>query len=325
MSLSLYEYQKYGAAWLQERRRAILADQMGVGKTLQAICALPKDAAAIVVCPPGLLRNWKYEINRAIQSELTSPREIYEIGSGEWKWPRVGNGGPYSRELALVSYTRLPKPIGSKSKEIYTGKNDGEGFPIFAYREPAKGTILIADEAHYVKNSKSNRTQAFRTLANVIHKNDGNVWLLSGTPMLNRPDELWSMLQALDYSAKSCFGSWEQFCRDFNRHESVVMYGRKVFPKITWGLPVPGVYDKIKPYFLRRTREQVLPDLPNKTITKFLVSGKPNVSGLDEEELTNLDQDEFLKKCVSSPVWQVARKQLAAFKINSLLDLISEF
>ncbi len=67
---------------------------------------------------------------------------------------------------------------------------------------PYPGTVLVADEAHLVKSYKSARTRAFRLMSRRISKTDGLVWMMTGTPVLASPKELWALLQAQELGSK---------------------------------------------------------------------------------------------------------------------------
>jgi hypothetical protein len=98
---------------------------------------------------------------------------------------------PSAPHVGMISYDSLPFDVTSRA-----------------------GMTLIADEAHYLKSARARRTQIFRLLSARVQKLLGRVWLLTGTPLLNRPQELWAILHAADLAYK-CFGSWEHFVELF--------------------------------------------------------------------------------------------------------------
>ena len=138
----LYPFQRAGVAWLSKRRNALLSDEMGLGKTIQVLCALPQNAAAMVVCPASLKRNWA---NECLQWRPDLQPAVLE-GKKSFQVPEPG-------QLIILNYDILPDEIGSLPN----------------------GTILIADEAAATKNRKAKRTQRFQKLAQAVAAAGGKI------------------------------------------------------------------------------------------------------------------------------------------------------
>ncbi|HEY5287704.1 MAG TPA: DEAD/DEAH box helicase [Solirubrobacteraceae bacterium] len=180
----LKPFQRAGVAYLLEQRRAFLADEQGLGKTIEALATLEADAAypAIVVCPASLKLNWMREIERWLPG-----RDAQALaGMG-------GNNSPIPpADITVVNYD------------------------ILAARAQALGAMapraLVLDESHYCKNAAAKRTQAVGRLAASV-PSDGLVLALTGTPVMNRPPELIAQLRILGRLAD--FGSGAQFGRRF--------------------------------------------------------------------------------------------------------------
>jgi SWI/SNF-related matrix-associated actin-dependent regulator 1 of chromatin subfamily A len=178
----LKPFQRAGVSYLLARRRAFLADEQGLGKTIEALAAIESDGAypAIVVCPASLKLNWVREIRRWLPA-----REV-QIISG------TGSGSLPQAEISVVNYD------------------------ILAARQAALSSLgpkaLVLDESHYCKNAAAKRTQAVHRLAAAVPK-EGLVLALTGTPVMNRPAELISQLRILGRLAE--FGSGAQFSRRF--------------------------------------------------------------------------------------------------------------
>lgn len=246
--LSLYPFQRDGVRWLAPRAKALLADQMGLGKTVQALIALPEDAGVVVVAPAAVKGVWAAEARRW-RPEYAEHITILQ-GRGSFRWPAAG-------EIVITNYDILPSE-----------------FPA-----PPAGVVLIADEAHALKSSKAQRTKKFRALADAVLAN-GRVWLLTGTPLLNRPPELYAVLRAakLDFDA---FGPWTRFVRLFN--------GRKGYwGGYDWGSPSAAVPDLLRRVSLCRRRDEVLPDLPTKTWREIEVSIDAATERVCDEALERL-------------------------------------
>ena len=175
----LKPFQRAGVSYLLRRRRAFLADEQGLGKTIEALATLQAADAfpAVVVCPANLKLNWLREIERWL------PGRSVRVLSGH-----VRSAGPPGAELTLVNYdildARLPELIAAPPRAV------------------------VIDEAHYCKNPAAKRTRAVQQLASAV-PGDGLVLALSGTPIINRPTELISQLRIL--GRLEDFGSGVQF------------------------------------------------------------------------------------------------------------------
>ncbi len=180
----LKPFQRAGVAYLLEQRRAFLADEQGLGKTIEALATLEADGAypAIVVCPASLKLNWMREIQRWLPARSTQTL----AGMG-------GEGTPIPQaDITVVNYDIL----AARAQTL-------------AALAPK---ALVLDESHYCKNAAAKRTQAVGRLATSI-PSDGLVLALTGTPVMNRPPELISQLRILGRLAD--FGSGAQFGRRF--------------------------------------------------------------------------------------------------------------
>lgn len=121
-------FQAASIEWLRSRRRGCLFDDMGLGKTMQQLRALPERAAAIVVCPVVVKRNWAAEC----RSWRPDPRPTILDGRGCLnRWPQAG-------EVLLLNYEVLPDPAQTRVLG-----------PALA------GLVLPADEAHRFKSRKT--------------------------------------------------------------------------------------------------------------------------------------------------------------------------
>ena len=168
-------------------RRTFLADEQGLGKTVEALATLEADGAypAVVVCPASLKLNWEREIAKWLPH-----RSVAVIG---------GRGvHPPQAELVILNY------------EIVAAHREELG------RRGLRAVVI--DESHYCKNPKAKRTQAVRRLAASVRE-DGLRLALTGTPVLNHADELIAQLRAIGRLAD--FGSGSRFSRQFHGDDSV--------------------------------------------------------------------------------------------------------
>ena len=287
--VELYPYQSEGVGYLWRNPGALLFDEMGLGKTVQALMSIEADAPALVVCPAFLKLNWQKECAKW-RPDLTP------VVLDEFRFPEPG-------ELLIINYARLPETAALKG----VGK-------------PWHRTVMICDEAHYLKNGKANRTRRARVVSNRLRKVNGLIWLLTGTPLLNKPQELWSMLVLLQLH-KSAYGSYGDFAKLFGGEKDSFGY---VFDpdKVT-----EKAANILKGLALRREREQVLPDLPTKTYQDFLVPTPDDRAMMETLDSIDLELVEMALAGDKAQLQDVAflsagRQALAEFKAKELPPLL---
>jgi superfamily II DNA or RNA helicase len=166
LRVSLRGYQAFGARFALAQRRVVLGDEMGCGKTVQAIAALAHlraDGAGhfLVICPASVLVNWMREV--ASHSAL----KAYKLHGAEREaslrgWIR--NGGVGVTTFEAVQSLEIPPRL--------------------------QVAMLVVDEAHYVKNPDTRRSAAVRAWADRVER----VLFLTGTPMENRVEEFRNLV-----------------------------------------------------------------------------------------------------------------------------------
>ncbi len=342
--MSLYPFQRTGTSWLATRTGALLSDEMGLGKTIQALTALPAAVPVLVVAPAVAKGVWLRELTKWRPQLRVSVLK----GRDSFRWPEQG-------EVLVTNYDILPEihaktcpgtlpaePCGG----CLTGIN-GMGIRVkmpghkkgcnekgnLLEARPCPGchkilktsradTVIVADEAHALKSSKARRTQRFRALSEAVRENDGRVWLLTATPLLNNPQELWNVYAAAGL-AQEAFGTWKTFIKLFE--------GRSLFfGGYEWGTPQGEVAERIRRVALRRIRNEVLPDLPEKTHRELVVDiDRKALSACDKymEEIGGLDQLIHLieKDGIKFDTMSRVRSALATAKTPAMMALIPEF
>jgi hypothetical protein len=183
----LIPFQRAGVAYALERRRLFLADEQGLGKTIQALATVQSDGAypAVVICPASLKLNWVREIGCWLPGrtcKALSGRAAQELDGAD---------------IFVLNY------------EIVAAHLD-------SLKELAPQALII-DEAHYVKNSKAARTKAVLGLAEDLGP-DALRLALTGTPIVNRPAELAPQLRVLDRLRE--LGSASSFTHGYNSQAS---------------------------------------------------------------------------------------------------------
>ena len=220
----LYDYQKVGVEFLlASGGRAIIADPPGLGKTLQALGYHSHSDfdRTLVIAPASVKSSWEKEVKK--WTKLS-----YVVIDSKTKLADI----PASTKVWIINYDILKKHLDALLKTRFD--------------------LLVADECHYVKNHKAARTKAIRALCQHIP----HIVLLSGTPLLSRPVEMFTLLNMVD---PQTWNNWYEFTRRYcNGHR-----GR-------WGYDATGatnteeLHDRIKKYFIRRKKEDVLTQLPPK-------------------------------------------------------------
>ncbi len=213
LNCELRPYQVYGVQYILNQGAVLLGDEMGLGKTVEAIAsmvALRNNGGThfFVVCPASVIVNWVREIEKF--SDLTVHKIHGKMAEEEFDlWIQEGDVG-------VTTYETL--------KKVY--------FPDKEF----KYSMLVTDEAHYVKNPEAERT----TNLLYFRRHTDRVLFMTGTPIENNVEEMCFLLSNLQPEvARSVYGSTSiAQAKDFRR--------------------------KIAPVYFRRTREDVLNELPEK-------------------------------------------------------------
>jgi SWI/SNF-related matrix-associated actin-dependent regulator of chromatin subfamily A-like protein 1 len=300
----LYPFQKAGAEFLRVAQRALLADEMGTGKTIQTIAALKMlDAKKIlIVCPNSVKRNWSRELG-IWWPEVFSV--VYQPGKkGKDALDAIQDGSARVLIINWENTWRLSKlaPFGS----IKMTDKDKEP-------KALNGIIfdaVVADEAHRAKEPSAKQTRALWELMRPATYR----FALTGTPVANSPRDLWSIMHGL---APEEYAGYTQF---------VDRYGM-----VSWnafgGLEVIGLnpttrdefFKFFDPRFIRRSKELVLPELPPKIYTSRVCAlpskQKKAYKELEKMMLTELDSGDMAY--VTSPLAKLVRlRQVAAAYVN---------
>jgi superfamily II DNA or RNA helicase len=243
----LFPYQREGMLHLAFTERALLADEMGLGKTIQAIgaCALlhrlGKASCVLVVTPASLKTEWEEQIQRF----TTLPYQLVFGGRGarlkayDLAASRGSNGSPDSPFFTIVNYEQML----ADALEV---------------NERLRPDIVVLDEAQRIKNWSTKTTQAIKRLRSRY------AFILTGTPIENRIDELYSLMGFLQ---PSLLGPLFRFNREYyDLDERGRPAGYRNLEKL---------HQRIKPYMLRRRKDEVETELPERTDTNYFVQLSP--------------------------------------------------
>jgi SWI/SNF-related matrix-associated actin-dependent regulator 1 of chromatin subfamily A len=328
----LFGFQTDGAKFLALHNKAFLADDMGLGKTVQAIVALPDGERVIVICPAAVKYNWRDEI----QMWRPSYRVTICSGKEETVAKAIAEGKttkavpfrlPEPGEIIIVNYDILPTYLTPTKDSGRLSKTKKK--PIFVadltpeQERALSETTVIADEAHLVKNYKTARSKKVDQLARICKR----VWFLSGTPLMNRPEDLFGVLCS---GFMNVFGSWDNFLRLFNGYKNG-------FGGYEFGMPKPEVPERMQRIMLRRLKSEVMKDLPpkiyqdievdidgalTKKINELLGKIIDTKQTKDIEELVeNLD----IEQLPSFGEFSKIRAMLAESRIPAMLELVESY
>lgn len=225
---TLRGYQAEGIHWLERLRKmhlnGILADDMGLGKTLQAIIAITQSrlekgkGCSLIVCPTSLVYNWKEEFRKF------NPEFNVLVVDGVPLYRRRQLANLIDYDVAITSYNLLQKDI-----DIY------KEF-VFDY--------VVLDEAHHIKNRTTRNAKSVKMIRS------GHRLILTGTPIENSLEELWSLF---DFLMPGLLSSYDRFVGKYIRTGNYM--GNKTDN-------MAALKKKVAPFILRRMKEDVLEDLP---------------------------------------------------------------
>lgn len=231
------DHQRKGTKFLRDNERAGLFDEQGLGKSKQLIDAISAEVSAgsiqgaLIVCPNGLKSNWVGEIQKF--SSLSHA----VFGSG-----RAARRSAFTAMRAsfyIINYEAVPAELPSLKALLQF-----------------KRMALILDESHRIKTPEAKVTKAIHKLRTYAARR----YILSGTPVANKPDDLWSQMFFLD-DGQALGDTFEQFEKSFKAGQSG--YRR-----------IEELRDRIAPRTLRRTKDKAL-KLPHKRYTRVLVDMAP--------------------------------------------------
>ena len=228
VSHSLRDYQKEGVYWMNFLKKygfgGILADEMGLGKTLQALTVLRMNREGVHIVVCPKTLIYNWESE--VKKFFPEMKTLIIDGTSDKREKLIKSISPDEHDLVITSYSMLQKDYS-----IYL-----EQELQFDYK--------VLDEAHYVKNMKTLSAKAVRLIQGK------NKLLLTGTPLENNLDELYG---TFDLIMPGYLGSRLDFRREFvSKIERNNMIALEILQA------------KIRPFILRRTKKEVLEELPDK-------------------------------------------------------------
>ncbi len=243
--LPLLPYQLEGADFLAAKWRAGLHDEMGVGKTAQAIGALDRVGAfrVMIVCPAAVREVWHGEFKKfaRIPRKILKAKSVHDLGT--WLKGRA--------DVLLLSYEHAAK----WAPEI---ERHGDLFD-----------CLIFDEAHYLKTPTANRTRAMLGThcdgANGLARWAARVWFLTGTPMPNDPVDIWPWLRFVGGTSMTLAPFTARYFKSWQG-----AFNAKQVPRDEM---IPELKMALDAFRLKRTKKQAGLNLPPIHLTTTTVDG----------------------------------------------------
>lgn len=286
LAAGLYPHQIDGLAFLLGRRRSILADDMGLGKTRQAALAMATAAPRgpyLVVCPASVKHNWARELRLALANA-----EVHLIGPGP-------PPAPGFRGWVVVNYDLLHRDLDALLALGCAG--------------------FVFDEGHYIKNHRSRRSRLARRL--VVEAADSPVvHVLTGTPLTNRPRDLFPLLQLVDHPLGRSFLAFaRRYCDGYKNDYGYWQTGGASH-EAELAVQLQGV-------MLRRTKDEVL-DLPPKQRSWIEMDVDAGVREALEQATARFVAEERTERGgrLGIAMFSGARRRLAVAKVPHTLDFV---
>jgi SNF2 family DNA or RNA helicase len=277
---SLLPYQRAGVMYAANAKRSFIADEMGLGKTIQAIATVEyvwDSYPVVVVCPPSLVLNWAKEYSRWLPD-----RKVSTVTNRK-SFPDKG-----TYDVLVIGYSNI-----QHWEKMLIGHRS-----------------YIFDESHYCKTPTAARTKAAVKIAKGACK-DGIVLCLTGTPVTNRPAEYASQLDILG-RLKDFGGLWGFYRRYCNAYQD--NFGQ-------WNISGHSHLDELNDRlrgtcYIRRTKDQVLSELPPVIHSPVLVEGTS--AGMDEYKKAERDIIKYLQERAKEIAIELGQSPRAAAVIAKI-------
>ncbi len=260
MPLELYPFQKEGVAFLKSHPSALLADDMGTGKTAQTCCAIRGLDPVLIVCPNAVKWFWAKELIRwggyKVEEIL-----VYERGDnlveGLFRWEGV--------KVYIIHWEALRFNEEALRSRYWAA--------------------VVADEAHRMKGRNTQQSKIIRKIP------AARKYALTGTPIINRDDDIWAILNFL---LPRQYGSYWRFMNEWMCYQKNV-FGGMEYVRFK---DVKAFRRELQTIMIRRRKEDVLPQLPPKVYTNLDVDLGPAqrrvYNEMRERYIAEINDDEVI-------------------------------
>lgn len=274
LKIEPYPYQREGIRQGLEWRRLIIGDEPGLGKTLQSIGIIDTADAypCLVICPSSLKINWQREWEK-----FTDKHALVLDNGTRTTWPYLLQMRMH--HVAIVNYESLRKYF---VWDIHGGRKSFRLKDVVFCPQIQLFKSIIIDESHRVKDPSAQQTIFAKGLAT------GKDWriLLSGTPVVNSPEDLVSQLSIMGRLNE--FGGKGAFLARYGEGHNLDELSRRLYASC----------------MIRREKAKVLTQLPDKTRCDLYV----DISNRDEYYLAQADLAEYLRQYKECTDWEIRRK-----------------
>jgi SWI/SNF-related matrix-associated actin-dependent regulator 1 of chromatin subfamily A len=300
------EHQKTAITTLIRHPQFILADDMGLGKTLSAIVAAKEVGfkRILIVCPATVKLNWKKELILMGEKE----EDIAIVDGNDWKYAK----------WVIVNYDILHNFHYMPQRGVKKGDLALSAIEISNFE------LIIADEAHRLKDQSSQRSKIFNNFAFDIP----NRWLLTGTPITNHPIDYFNLLYICNSPLAD---NWQRYVKTYCAGRQ---FTNRTTKKKYWVVNGHSNLDDLRNFtkniILRRMKTEV-EDLPDKIIRPIYL---PLVSTVMYEKYVREYKEwliEMEKKGEEPPIWEhltqliKIRQMLSLDKISTTIELARDF
>ena len=288
-----YPYQREGIGYGLDKKRLIIGDEPGLGKTLQSIGIVDTANAypCLVICPSSLKINWQREFGK-----FTDKSALVLDNSVRTTWPYLLKMEMH--HVAIVNYESLRKYfVWDINGRTGSNENSGKGNQSFRLKDVVfcpqirMFKSVIIDESHRVKDPSAQQTIFTKGIAT------GKEWviLLSGTPVVNRPEDLVAQLSIMGRLQE--FGGRTKFMADYCTDPK----DKKAEPAVPLSVLSNQLYSTC---MIRREKAKVLPQLPDKTRIDLYV----DISNTPEYNLAAANLAAYLQQYTECTDWEIRRK-----------------
>lgn len=281
----------------------LIGDAPGIGKTYTALgfANHRKVKRGLVVCPATIRSQWRKDIKKVSLLEQVRVYQIERSSDGVANWPH----------WTIISYDLLRKPA------------------IHAALCAMDWDIIILDEAHMLKEINARRTQALfgggrrEEFQDILASHARDMLALTGTPLPNRPRECYTLARALNWESID-FTSFESFRYRFNPSARMVNAEGKTYVREERGR-LPELQARLRCNFMvRRLKEDVLKDLPDKTYEFAYIEEDGRIADvIRRERLLNYNIEDLKK-----PTFEIfgelstIRREMGEAKVPKTLEHI---
>lgn len=300
----IFAYQARGVQELTMRlhqyRCALLADEQGLGKTIQIAKVIEDmirerltEARILIICPASLKLNWKKELFEWAKI-FNNPEDHIQVITSSKDWIKEDS------DIVVVNYDLLTK------EHIQSQLLKGKFY------------LCVCDEAHYLKNAKAARTKAAATIMKGIQYNIA----LTGTPILNKPIELYSLLKCLKAT---------DILKPYDTYRPFALRYCNAFDGM-WGFDASGASNLEELNFrlrstimVRREKKEVLTQLPEKSYQIIPLEADKKAKEICAS-LSKLNLEQLKDKPELGSVGEIAklRHELALAKLDDSISHIKD-